>query len=83
MLDQKVYAYTVYWQGKPNIFEYEWKVTTFAKKKNAQRFARKHRDKKHKPYPYIIRTIVYRDVSREDVEVELAKDNVKRKWIRY
>ena len=83
MLDQKVYAYTVHWQEKPYVFEFEWKRKTFAKKKDAQKFARKYRDRKHKPYPYIIRSITWRDVFRKDVEVEIAKDNVKRKWIRY
>lgn len=83
MFEEKVYNYTVYWQSKPYVFEYEWKRTSFAKKKDAQRFARKVKDKKHKPYPYIVRTIAHREYFRADVEVELVKDLVKRKVINY
>ena len=83
MDETKVYAYTVHWQEKPYVFDDIWKTKTFACKKNAQKFARKYRDRKHKPYPYIVRRIVIREIFRQDVEVELAKDNAKRKLIRY
>lgn len=83
MFEEKVYKYTVYWQSTPYIFEYEWKCKSFAKKKDAQRFARKYKDKKHKPYPYIIRTITYREYFKADVEIEFVKDTVERKFINY
>ena len=83
MFEEKVYNYTVYWQSIPYVFEYEWKRTSFAKKKDAQQFARKYKDRKHKPYPYIIRTITHREYFRADVEVEPVKDCIERKFINY
>ena len=83
MTEEKVYNYTVYWQDTPYVFEERWKHKPFAKKKDAQQFARKYKDRKHKPYPYIIRIIVDRDYFRKDVEVEFTKDTTKRKFIKY
>lgn len=82
-LPTKVYAYTVYYQDSPFVFDWEWKRTTFAKKKVAQKFARKYKNKKHPPYPYIIRTIKPRDFFRKDVEIEVAIDETPRKFIKY
>lgn len=83
MTETKVYKYIVYWQNEPYVFERDWKYKPFAKKKNAQQFARKHKDKKHKPYPYIIRTITDREYFRADVEVEPVKNTTERKFIKY
>ena len=77
----EVYCYTVYWQH--TIFEERWLHKPFANKKEAQKFAKKYKDRKHPPYPYIIRTIVERNYFRKDVEVEAATGSIRRKLIKY
>lgn len=77
----EVYCYTVYWQH--SLFEERWLHKPFANKKEAQKFAKKYKDKKRPPYPYIIRTIVARNYFKKDVEVEPIKESVPRKFIKY
>lgn len=84
-MDTIVYKYMVCWQEKPYVWEWEWRRKTFASKKEAKKFAREHKDKLHKPYPYIVRTVCNRHIFRADVEVEQVKgDNpCPRKFIKY
>lgn len=70
-MEELVYEYLVCWQA--GLFEYEWKHKFFANKKEAQLFAKKHKNKKRKPYPYIIQLITTKSSFREDVKTEPAK----------
>ena len=79
--DDDVYEYNVYWLVVVP-FE-EWKHKPFANKKEAQMFAKKHKNKLLKPYPYITQTIVSRSTFRKDVEVEYCKKDFKTMMLKY
>lgn len=81
-MNEKVYCYIVCWQESPYIFEFEWKHKHFASKKDAQNFARKKKNKAHKPYPYIIQDTVNREFFKKEVLCEVAR-NDDRKVIKY
>lgn len=70
-----VYCYTVFWKEKFNFTSAMWYQKPFANKKNAKAFAKKKKDKLIKLKPYILRTTVYRNYFRMDVEVERAQGN--------
>lgn len=84
-MDTIVYKYMVCWQEKPYVFEWEWKRKAFSTKKEAKKFAKKRKDKLHKPYPYIVRTVCNRHIFIEDVETEPVKGDkfTPRKFIKY
>ena len=67
--NKRVYLYSVYWQDSPYVFDHIWKHKPFAKKRDAQHFAKKQKNKKYKPYPYIIRTTTIRDYFKKDIEL--------------
>ena len=79
----EVYVYTVCWQEPPYVFEWVWKSKAFARKKDAQEFARKKKDKHHKPYPYIVQETIDRSFFRADVKCEVATKPVDRKIVKY
>lgn len=70
-MEDLVYEYIVCWQE--GIFVHEWKRKPFSNKKEAQMFAKQHKNKKQKPYPYIIQLITNKNFFREDVKTEPAK----------
>lgn len=73
--DDDVYEYNVYWLVFVP-FE-EWNHKSFANKKLAQKFAKKKKKNKLKPYPYITQRIVDRNTFRQDVKVEYCKKDFK------
>ncbi len=88
MDNSKVYKYTVYWLSYPVYGPDIWKRKTFAQKREAKQFAKKHRSVK--PYPYIIQGITDKNTFRKDVVTEAVKDKHDqitmgnyRKYIKY
>lgn len=78
-----VYIYTVCWQEPPYIFEWTWRNKFFSRKKDAQEFARKMKDKHHKPYPYIVQETIDRSFFGIDEECEPAIKYIDRKIVKY
>lgn len=67
----KVFQYTVYWKDHYNLTDYTWYRTFFANKRDAKKFAKKHKQK-GLPKPYIIRTITSMSTFKKDVKCEIA-----------
>lgn len=67
----KVFQYTVYWKDHYNLTDYTWYRTFFANKRDAKKFAKRHKQK-GLPKPYIIRTITSMSTFKKDVRCEIA-----------
>ena len=88
--DEDVFEYLVYWLDNPIGWD-KWNTKPFTNKKDAQRFAKKHKKKSIKPYPYIIRQITTKSAFRAEIITEKCSYDYKtitdkmhyRKLIRY
>lgn len=74
--DKDVFEYIVYWLDQTFIYDV-WNRKYFAKKEEARQFAKKHKDKKIKPKPYIVQIIACKSTFRDDVETENCTYNYK------
>ena len=68
-----VYLYTVYWfDGNIALSLHRLSHKSFSLKRDAKRFARKHKSDNSCIKPWIIRTICLRTAFRSDVDVEVV-----------